>query len=379
MEEYKKIILRQGIESDRKNVIYSLGEPVYVTDYQRLFVGDGATFGGMLACNKFLGFANFDFTTNSSGVVSAYQGDILFDLTSNNLLVLTGTNTSNVQSYSRLTRNFTADNITTVLNQTSAISVKTYSLNATYLSDSSVGRGLEKDPSDNSKIRLSDTSLNGGLDFDINGKLKVATFSIGNSALSLMRGNSVKGNLGTYGQVEDIPLQDLAAALAPLLVGTSQILGVPVGSIIDFAGTTPPNGYLLCNGANYAASLYPELFNTIGTTWGGNVSSFNVPDLRRKTTIGSGGISTSTINNNVGSIGGTESVILQKQNIPSHTHGINSVVGGGTLSLSTSAGNLKIDDSRTGNGIDDGLTSDLGDPFSIIQPSAVVTKCIRAF
>lgn len=35
----------------------------------------------------------------------------------------------------------------------------------------------------------------------------------------------------------------------------------PIGSIIYFAGFQPPQGFLLCNGAQYLASLYPELTN----------------------------------------------------------------------------------------------------------------------
>jgi hypothetical protein len=380
MDEFKKIIFRQGIESDRRKVIYTSGEPVYITDSDRFFIGNGATSGGSLVSNKFLGFANFDISSNSSGVLSAYLGDTLFDLTTNNFFILTGLNPSSVQSYARLTRNFTADNITTVLTQSSAISIKELSLDANYFSNNILGRGLEKDPLNTFKLRLSDTSPDGGIDFDLNGKLKIATFSIGNSALSLMQGNTVKGNLGTYGQVEDIPLQNLADAISPLLLTSRQTFGVPIGSIIDFGGINPPNGYLICDGRNYTASDYPELYSAIGTSWGGNLSSFNVPDLRRRVTMGSAGVATSTISNLIGSIGGTENTILKKENIPSHTHNINSVVGGGSLSLSLSAGLLKYDDSeRTGDGVDDGLNADLGKPFSNIQPSAVVLKCIRAF
>lgn len=381
-DKFTKIILRTGVESDRRHVVYSSGEPVYVSDYKRLFIGDGETYGGNVISNKFLGFSNFNLLTNSTGVVSAYKGDMVFDLTTTNLYTLTGTNTLNIESYAKLTRNFTADNFTTVLNQTSGISVKLKSLNALYLTDDIVGRGLEKDPLNLGKLRLSDTSNDGGLGFDTLGKLKINDRGVTNEMLGDMVGNSIKGNLGIYGAVEDIGLQDLANVLSPLLVKSNQVFGVPIGTVIDFAGWTPPDGYLSCDGQTFSASEYPELFNVIGNNWGGVAPMFSVPDLRRRTTVGSGGTKTTTLENYVGAVGGDENSILQKDNIPSHTHTFEAVVDviGGTSSILPNAGGLKVDSKSTGDGAIDGLNAGpLGQPVNIIQPSAVVTKCIKAY
>jgi hypothetical protein len=41
-------------------------------------------------------------------------------------------------------------------------------------------------------------------------------------------------------------------------------------------------GWLLCDGASYAGSAYPDLFTAIGTANGGGGGSFNVPNLRSK-------------------------------------------------------------------------------------------------
>jgi len=56
----------------------------------------------------------------------------------------------------------------------------------------------------------------------------------------------------------------------------------PAGTVQYFANTTTPNGYLECNGQAVSRTMYAELFNAIGTTYGpGNGSTtFNVPDLR---------------------------------------------------------------------------------------------------
>lgn len=59
--------------------------------------------------------------------------------------------------------------------------------------------------------------------------------------------------------------------------------GVPPGTVIAFAGstTTIPTGYLLCNGASYSKNIYPDLFDAIGTIYGGNGNpDFNVPNFQ---------------------------------------------------------------------------------------------------
>lgn len=58
--------------------------------------------------------------------------------------------------------------------------------------------------------------------------------------------------------------------------------GVPPGTVISFAASTAPTGYLKANGAAVSRSTYAALFSAIGTTFGAGDGSttFNVPDLR---------------------------------------------------------------------------------------------------
>ncbi len=57
--------------------------------------------------------------------------------------------------------------------------------------------------------------------------------------------------------------------------------GVPSGTILAFAGNTPPSGYLWCDGASLSRADYAALFAAIGTRWGtADGNSFNVPDTR---------------------------------------------------------------------------------------------------
>ena len=55
-----------------------------------------------------------------------------------------------------------------------------------------------------------------------------------------------------------------------------------IGFIKTFAGTTPPEGTLLCDGSAVSRDTYSDLFDAIGTTWGEGDGSttFNLPDLR---------------------------------------------------------------------------------------------------
>jgi len=59
-------------------------------------------------------------------------------------------------------------------------------------------------------------------------------------------------------------------------------IGNPPGTIITFAGSSVPTGYLDCNGAQVDRVTYADLFTAIGEIYGvgDGVSTFNLPDLR---------------------------------------------------------------------------------------------------
>lgn len=57
--------------------------------------------------------------------------------------------------------------------------------------------------------------------------------------------------------------------------------GNPVGTVISFAGSIAPTGYMICDGRSLAVSSYPALYAAIGDAWGGDGgTNFNLPDLR---------------------------------------------------------------------------------------------------
>lgn len=108
---------------------------------------------------------------------------------------------------------------------------------------------------------------------------------------------------------------------------------LPAGVSMDFSGTTVPTGWLEEDGSAVSRATYSNLFAAIGTIWGvGNgTTTFNLPGMARRTSVGRGGSSSGTLGNTVGSIGGEETHVLTTAELASHSH------GSGTLTNSTSS------------------------------------------
>lgn len=129
-------------------------------------------------------------------------------------------------------------------------------------------------------------------------------------------------------------------------VGQLSNSNIPVGAIVDFAGTVAPTGWLLCGGQSVSRTTYSALFASIGTTYGSaDGSSFNLPDLRGRVAAGAdfavAGTSNrlSGIGSNPGQAGGSQTHTLTSDQMPSHTHtGSTSAVGDHTHSGGTYGG-----------------------------------------
>jgi microcystin-dependent protein len=90
----------------------------------------------------------------------------------------------------------------------------------------------------------------------------------------------------------------------------------PAGIVMPFAGTTAPQGYLLCDGSAVSRDTYSALFAAIGTVYGAGdgVSTFNLPDLSGRVVLG---VSQSHA---LGSTGGEATHTLTEQELPAHSH-----------------------------------------------------------
>lgn len=85
------------------------------------------------------------------------------------------------------------------------------------------------------------------------------------------------------------------------------------GSVIQWAGASIPNGYLLCDGAEYKRADFATLFAAIGTIYGNGdgSSTFNVPNFVDHFLRGAA---------TPGATGGNDEVTLGIDQMPQHTH-----------------------------------------------------------
>lgn len=129
--------------------------------------------------------------------------------------------------------------------------------------------------------------------------------------------------------------------------------GVPVGTILSFAGTTAPVGFLICDGSHISKNDYADLYALIGDTYGSAEgyftlewvdsnndeimdpdemveipSYFNIPDLRGRVTVGVDSLGVNLSNAEIGTSGGEETHTLTIDEMPNHNHSSPNYTGG---------------------------------------------------
>jgi hypothetical protein len=142
----------------------------------------------------------------------------------------------------------------------------------------------------------------------------------------------------------------------PKQVFFNHIATIPVGTILPFAGSTAPAGYLLCDGSEVLIATYATLYSIIGYTYKASqllqgAASFALPDFRGRfalgkdnmnnslsvpykdnsgTLVSAGGGTASRVTDITGSVlgasSGTQGVTLTTANLPEHKHNLNSGV-----------------------------------------------------
>lgn len=64
---------------------------------------------------------------------------------------------------------------------------------------------------------------------------------------------------------------------------------MPAGALVQYAGSSAPTGFLMCDGTSYLRATYADLFTAIGTTFGAvDGTHFTVPDMRGRVAVGVG-------------------------------------------------------------------------------------------
>ncbi len=106
-----------------------------------------------------------------------------------------------------------------------------------------------------------------------------------------------------------------------------------VGVIKLFAGTFAPTGWKFCDGSLLPVGDYQMLYSILGTQFGGDGrTTFKLPDLRGRVPIGVGQ-GPGLMHYTQGFMGGQETIVLDKSQMPSHSHFVQCDVktGGRTL------------------------------------------------
>ena len=168
---------------------------------------------------------------------------------------------------------------------------------------------------------------------------------------------------------------------------------LPSGTVVPFAGTSAPTGYLLAQGQAVSRSTYSDLFSAIGTTYGSGdgSSTFNLPDLRGRVVAGKddmGGSSANRLTDQTGGLngdtlgdtGGSETHTLTTAQLAAHTHGAGSYVateqrgGSGSGSPNQATGqDSTINLSVTGTS---GSTGS-GSAHNNVQPTIILNYIIK--
>lgn len=103
------------------------------------------------------------------------------------------------------------------------------------------------------------------------------------------------------------------------------------GSIVIFAGSVAPEGWLLCDGSAVSRETYASLYSVIGDSYGSGDGSttFNLPDLTGRVLIGS------SSSHPAASSGGEEEHILSASEIHEHTHSVGQHGHANNITVST--------------------------------------------
>lgn len=152
------------------------------------------------------------------------------------------------------------------------------------------------------------------------------TIQVNSTWLLLLRGCAKQLLQQTTWQTDDPDVLNLAQERAFALIGLLQDQGIepmsfPIASMIQYAGSAAPDGWLFCDGSAVSRDTYADLFAVIGTTYGaGNgTTTFNLPDMRGRNVIGTGQ-GNGLANRELADIGGEETHVLSVNEMPAHNH-----------------------------------------------------------
>ncbi len=95
-----------------------------------------------------------------------------------------------------------------------------------------------------------------------------------------------------------------------------------IGEIRAFCFSFPPMDWAYCNGSKVSVNQFQALNFILAQRFGGDKDTFNLPNLMGRAVIGQGALDGQG-NLPLAEVTGQESVALQENNLPNHTHGLN--------------------------------------------------------
>jgi microcystin-dependent protein len=162
-------------------------------------------------------------------------------------------------------------------------------------------------------------------------------------------------------------------------------IGVPIGAVTPFAGSSAPTGWLMCDGTAVSRAIYLALFAVIGVTYGvgDNSTTFNLPSLQGRVPVGAG---PQTFASPVGKYAGAETHALATTEIPAHQHQVVGPAGhtwgstyAGTTQATFAFAPYSINSANTfGLLYADGQSGTTNQPHNNMQPYVVMNYIIRA-
>lgn len=164
--------------------------------------------------------------------------------------------------------------------------------------------------------------------------------------------------------------------------------GIPLGTVMPFAGTTAPSGTVFCFGQAISRATFPDLFAILSTTYGvgDGSTTFNVPDLRGRVVAGQDdmggssadrltGISGGIDGDVLGNTGGEQAHTLTNAESAAHTH-----VGSANFATvgvaGATFGGSGVADKAQGDTVSTG-SSGGGGAHNNVQPTLILNYVIK--
>lgn len=163
-------------------------------------------------------------------------------------------------------------------------------------------------------LALHNLATNGLIARTGSGTVSARTLTASGNGISVSNGDGVSGN----------PTVSLSIGTGATQVAagnhTHSDLGAPIGSIMIWAGSSAPTGWLLCDGTAYSTTTYAALYAVIGTTYGSGSGTFRVPNLKGRIPVGLDAAQTEF--DTRGETGGEKTHTITTAEMPAHTHSV---------------------------------------------------------